>query len=252
MKIKRILISLPRPESEKSPYFDLAEKNNVKIDFQPFNYVEGVSCKDFRKQRLDILKHTAVIFNSKKAIDHFFRISGELRIAVPDSMKYFCLSESIALYLQKYIIYRKRKIFFGAGTVGDLAECVIKHNDEKYMLAISNNSHEELTDQLDRNRIKYSKAVLYKNAYYDLSDYSLINYDLLIFFSPSSIKSLLKNFPSFQQNDVRIASFGTATAKAVHDAGLRLDMQAPRPEAPSMITALDLYIKEQNKNCKKN
>lgn len=252
MKIKKILISLPRPDSEKSPYFELAEKNNVKIDFQPFNYVEGISCKDFRKQRLDILRHTAIIFNSKTAIDHFFRISAELRIAIPDSMKYFCLSESIALYLQKYIIYRKRKIFFGAGTIDDLAECIIKHNDERYMLAISNNSHEELTNQLSKNKIKYSKAIMYKNVCYDLSDYSLINYDLLIFFSPSGIKSLLKNFPSFQQNEVRIASFGTATAKAVHEAGLRLDMQAPRPEAPSMITALDLYIKEQNKNCRKS
>lgn len=252
MKIKRILISIPRPETEKSPYFDLAEKNNVKIDFQPFNYVEGMPCKDFRKQRLDILKHTAVIFTSRTAIDHFFRISAELRIAIPDSMKYFCLSESIALYLQKYIIYRKRKIFFGSGTVADLAECVVKHNDEKYLLTTSNNSHEELTDLLDKNRIKYNQATLYKNVCYDLSDYSLINYDLLIFFSPSGIKSLLKNFPSFQQNDVRIASFGTATAKAVHEAGLRLDMQAPRPEAPSMVTALELYIKEQNKNCKKS
>ncbi|MBN2481362.1 MAG: uroporphyrinogen-III synthase [Bacteroidales bacterium] len=251
MKIKRILISLPRPETDKSPYFELAEKNNVKIDFQPFNYVEGVSCKDFRKQRLDILSHTAVIFNSKTAIDHFFRICGELRIAVPDTMKYFCMSESIALYLQKYIIYRKRKIFFGSGSVNDLLDCVIKHNDEKFLLTISNNSHEELTDLLEKNKIKYSMATLYHNICCDLSDFALINYDLLIFFSPSSIKSLLKNFPSFQQNDVRIASFGNATAKAVQDAGLRLDLQAPRPEAPSMIMALDQYIKEQNKNCKK-
>ena len=251
MKIKKILISQPRPETEKSPYFELAEKNNVRIDFQPFNFVEGVACKDFRKQRLDILLHTAVIFNSKTAIDHFFRISGELRIAIPDTMKYFCMSESIALYLQKYIIYRKRKIFFGSGTVSDLSECINKHGDEKYLLAISNNSHEELTDLLDKHRVKYSKAILYNNVCCDLSAFSLLNYDLLIFFSPSGVKSLLKNFPSFQQNDVRIASFGSATAKAIHAAGLRLDMQAPRPEAPSMITALELYIKEQNKNCKK-
>lgn len=251
MKIKRILISLPQPETDKSPYFELAEKNNVKIDFQPFNYVEGVSCKDFRKQRLDILSYTAVIFNSKTAIDHFFRICGELRIAVPDSMKYFCMSESIALYLQKYIIYRKRKIFFGSGTVHDIVDYVVKHINEKFLLTISNNSHEELTNLLEKNKIKYSMATLYHNVCCDLSDFSLINYDLLIFFSPSSIRSLLKNFPSFQQKNVRIASFGNATAKAVHEAGLRLDLQAPRPEAPSMIMALDQYIKEQNKNCKK-
>jgi len=253
MKIKRILISLPPPGTEKSPYFELAEKNNIKIDFQPFSYVEGVSCKDFRKQRLDILSHTAVIFNSKTAIDHFFRICGELRIVVPDAMKYFCISESIALYLQKYIIYRKRKIFFGSGAVSDLVDCVAKHNVEKFLLPISDSNHqEELTDLLYRNKIKYSKAVLYHNMSFDLSGCSLMNYDLLIFFSPSGIKSLIKNFPTFQQNDVRIASFGSATAKAVEEAGLRLDMQAPRPEAPSMIMALDLYIKELNKNCRKS
>jgi len=251
MKIKRILISQPRPESEKSPYYDLAEKNNVKIDFQPFSYVEGVSCKDFRKQRLDILTHTAIIFNSKTAIDHFFRICGELRITVPDTMKYFCISESIALYLQKYIVYRKRKIFFGVGTVPDLVESVAKHSDEKFMLPLSDSPYEELTDQLDRNNIKFNKAILYHNTCYDLKQFSLLNYDLVIFFSPSGIKSLMQNFPLFEQNDMKIASFGTATAKAINDAGLRLDMHAPRPEAPSMITALEMYIKEQNKNCKK-
>lgn len=250
MKIKRILISQPKPETDKSPYFDLAEKNNVKIDFQPFSYVKGVTCKDFRKQRLDVLSHSAIIFNSKTAIDHFFRICGEIRIAVPDSMKYFCISEAIALYLQKYIIYRKRKIFFGNGTVKDLAECIIKHHEEKYLLPISNNAQEELTALLEKNKIKCNKAVLYQNLSCDLSDFSLLNYDLLIFFSPSNIRSLLKNFPKFKQNNLKIATFGSATAKAIQDAGLRLDMQAPTPEAPSMIMALDQYIKEQNKNSK--
>jgi uroporphyrinogen-III synthase len=251
MKIKRILVSQPKPDSDKSPYFELAEKNNVKIDFRPFSHVEGVNCKDFRKQRIDILAYTAVIFNSKTAIDHFFRMCAELRITVPDNMKYFCISESVAFYLQKYIIYRKRKIFFGAGTIIDLIEVVTKHGDEKFLLPFSDLPHEELTEVLDKHVIKYDKAILYHNVCADLSDFLVINYDLLVFFSPSGIKSLLKNFPEFQQNEIRIGSFGAATAKAVTDAGLRLDLQAPRPEAPSMIMALDMFIKEQNKNCKK-
>jgi uroporphyrinogen-III synthase len=229
----------------------LAEKNNVKIDFRPFSYVEGIPCKDFRKQRVDILTHTGVIFNSKTAIDHFFRICGELRIIVPDAMKYFCISESVAFYLQKYIIYRKRKIFFGAGTINDLAEIANRHGEEKFILPFSDLPHEELTELLDKHNIKYDRAILYHNVNYDLSDFSVINYDLLVFFSPSGIRSLMKNFPEFQQNDIKIGSFGTATAKAVLDAGLRLDLQAPRPEAPSMIMALDMFIREQNKNCKK-
>jgi uroporphyrinogen-III synthase len=251
MKIKRILVSQPRPDSEKSPYFELAEKNNVKIDFRPFSHVEGIPCKDFRKQRVDILAHTAVLFNSKTGIDHFFRICGELRIIVPDSMKYFCISESVAFYLQKYIIYRKRKIFFAAGTINDLVEVVTRHNEEKFLLPFSDLPHEELTELLDKHNIRYERAILYYNVSSDLSDFSVINYDLLVFFSPSGIRSLMKNFPEFQQNEIRIGSFGTATAKAVLDAGLRLDLQAPRPEAPSMIMALEMFIREQNKNCKK-
>jgi len=251
MKIKRILVSQPRPDSEKSPYFELAEKNNVKIDFRPFSHVEGVPCKDFRKQRVDILAHTAVIFNSKTAIDHFFRICGELRIIVPDTMKYFCISESVAFYLQKYIIYRKRKIFFAAGTISDLVEVVTRHGEEKYLLPFSDLPHEELTELLDKQSIRYERVILYHNVSSDLSDFTVINYDLLVFFSPSGIRSLIKNFPGFEQNDIKIGSFGTATAKAVLDAGLRLDLQAPRPEAPSMIMALEMFIREQNKNCKK-
>jgi uroporphyrinogen-III synthase len=251
MKIKKILVSQPQPDSEKSPYYELAEKNNVKIDFRPFSHVLGVPCKDFRKQRIDILSHSAVIFSSKTAIDHFFRICGEMRITVPDLMKYFCVSESVAFYLQKYIIYRKRKIFHGNGTVTDLMEIVMKHPDEKYLLPLSDQQNEELTLLLDKQKVKYSKAILYQNVCLDLSDLSIINYDLLVFFSPSSFKSLLKNFPEFKQNEIKIGSFGSSTAKAILEAGLRLDLQAPRPEAPSMIAALEMYIKEQNKNCKK-
>jgi uroporphyrinogen-III synthase len=251
MKIKKILVSQPQPDSEKSPYYELAEKNNVKIDFRPFSHVLGVPCKDFRKQRIDILAHTAVIFNSKTAIDHFFRICGEMRISVPDTMKYFCVSESVAFYLQKYIIYRKRKIFHGNGIVNDLTELILKHQDERYLLPLSDQQNEELTILLDKQKVKYSKAILYQNVCLDLSDLSIINYDLLVFFSPSSFKSLLKNFPEFKQNEIKIGSFGSSTAKAILEAGLRLDLQAPRPEAPSMIAALEQYIKEQNKNCRK-
>jgi len=251
MKIKKILVSQPQPESEKSPYYELAEKNNVKIDFRPFSHVLGVPCKDFRKQRVDILAHTAVVFSSKTAIDHFFRICGEMRISVPDTMKYFCVSESVAFYLQKYIIYRKRKIFHGNGMVTDLMELIMKHQDEKYLLPLSDQQNEELTILLEKQKVKYSKAILYQNVCLDISDLSIINYDLLVFFSPSSFKSLLKNFPGFQQNEIKIGSFGSSTAKAILEAGLRLDLQAPRPEAPSMIAALEQYIKEQNKNCRK-
>ena len=251
MKIKKILVSQPQPDSEKSPYYELAEKNNVKIDFRPFSHVLGVPCKDFRKQRIDILAHTAVVFSSKTAIDHFFRICGEMRISVPDTMKYFCVSESVAFYLQKYIIYRKRKIFHGNGMVTDLMELIMKHQDEKYLLPLSDQQNEELTILLEKQKVKYSKAILYQNVCLDISDLSIINYDLLVFFSPSSFKSLLKNFPGFQQNEIKIGSFGSSTAKAILEAGLRLDLQAPRPEAPSMIAALEQYIKEQNKNCRK-
>jgi len=251
MKIKKILVSQPQPDSEKSPYYELAEKNNVKIDFRPFSHVLGVPCKDFRKQRIDILAHSGVVFSSKTAIDHFFRICGEMRITVPDTMKYFCVSESVAFYLQKYIIYRKRKIFHGNGIVSDLMELIMKHQDEKYLLPLSDQQNEELTVLMDKQKVKYSKAILYQNVCLDISDLSIINYDLLVFFSPSSFKSLLKNFPEFQQNEIKIGSFGSSTAKAIIEAGLRLDLQAPRPEAPSMIAALEQYIKEQNKNCRK-
>jgi uroporphyrinogen-III synthase len=250
MKIKKILVSQPQPESEKSPYHELAVKNNVKIDFRPFIHVEGIVCKEFRKQRVDILNHTAVIFTSKTAINHFFRICEEMRITVPDSMKYFCISESVAFFLQKYIIYRKRKIFYGQGNFSDLIDVITKHCEEKFLLPLSDQHNEEIPILLDNNNIRYTKAILYKTVSSDLSDLSSINYDLLVFFSPSGVKSLLQNFPEFKQNNIKIASFGETTAKAVKDAGLRLDLQAPMPHAPSMTMALDKFIREHNKNNK--
>jgi uroporphyrinogen-III synthase len=250
MKIKKILVSQPQPASEKSPYHELALKNNVKIDFRPFIHVEGIACKEFRKQRVDILNHTAVIFTSKTAINHFFRIAEEMRVTVPDSMKYFCISESVAFYLQKYIVYRKRKIFYGQGKFSDLIDIITKHSEEKFLVPLSDQHKEEIPQLLENNNIRYTKAILYKTVCSDLSDLSAINYDVLVFFSPSGVKSLLHNFPKFKQNNIKIASFGATTARAVKDAGLRLDLQAPLPHAPSMTMALDQFIKEHNKNNK--
>ena len=239
------------PQSVKSPYFEIAEKNNVKIDFRPFIHVEGVSCKDFRAQRVNILDHTAVVFTSRNAIDHFFRICSEMRIIVPDSMKYFCVSESVAVYLQKYIVYRKRKIFIGTGKFPELMELINKHGEEKFLLPLSDQHNKGIPQLLDAEKIKYTKAILYRTVSSDLSDLSTVNYDVLVFFSPSGIRSLLKNFPEFKQENIKIASFGESTAKAVKEAGLRLDLQAPLPQAPSMTMALDQFIKEHNKNSKK-
>ena len=250
MKIKNILVSQPQPQSDKSPYFEIAEKNNVKIDFRPFIHVEPVETKEFRKNRINILDHSAVIFTSKTSIDHFFRVSNEMRVSVPDTMKYFCTSESIAHYLQKYIVYRKRKIFFGKGRFVDLMELLDKHKGEKFFVPLSEQHKPEIPELLKVNNVDFTIAILYKTVSSDLSDLQMLNYDVLVFFSPSGIMSLMKNFPGFKQNETIIASFGNSTAKAVQEAGLRLDIQAPMPNAPSMTMALDLFIKEHNKNNK--
>lgn len=252
MKIKKILVSQPKPNSDKSPYFEIEEKHNVKIDFRPFIHVEGLSCKEFRLQRVNILDHSAVIFTSKKAIDNFFKISAEMRISIPDTMKYFCVTESIAHYLQKYIVYRKRKIFYGKGSFKDLLDSINKHGEENYLLPLSDQHKNDIPELLDNHDIKFTKAVFYRTVCSDLSDLAAINYDILVFFSPSGIKSLLSNFPKFEQNNIKIASFGTSTAEAVKKAGLRLDIEAPSPQAPSMTMALEQFIKEFNKNGKSN
>ena len=241
------MVSQPRPQSDKSPYFELAAKNNLKIEFRPFIHVEEVSAKEFRQERIDILSHTGVIFTSKTAIDHFFRICDETRITVPDTMKYFCMTEAIAFYLQKYIVYRKRKIFFGTGKLPSLIEVMQKHKDEKFLLPVSDTHKDQIPEALEKAGYKYTKAVIYRTVSSDLSDIASINYDVIVFYSPSGIKSLLKNFPEFEQKEIKIASFGLNTAKAVKDAGLRLDIQAPMPEAPSMTMALDQFIAKHNK-----
>ncbi|NQU52417.1 MAG: uroporphyrinogen-III synthase [Bacteroidetes bacterium] len=248
MKVKSILVSQPEPSTAKSPYFELADKSNLKIDFRPFIMVEGISAKEFRQTRIQIMEHSAVIFTSRTAIDHFFRISLELRLTVPDSMKYFCISEATAFYLQKYIVYRKRKIFYADGRFSDLVNVMKKHKDERYLVPLSDIHKQEIPNLLDGENYNYTKAILYRTVSSDLSDLSDIKYDILVFFSPSGIKSLYQNFPEFQQDKTRIACFGPATAKAVLDAGLRLDIQAPTAQAPSMTMALELYIKKNNKN----
>lgn len=247
MKVRKILVSQPKPDTDKSPYFDLAVRNNIKIDFRPFIQVEGVSAKEFRQTRIQILDHGAVIFTSRTAIDHYFRISQELRLTIPDTMKYFCISEATAFYLQKYIVYRKRKIFYGNGMLTDLTEIMKKHKDEKFLVPLSHIHNQEIVELLEKCGYKFTQAILYRTVSSDLSDLKDVNYDVLVFFSPSGITSLLQNFPEFKQNDTAIASFGPSTAMAVKEAGLRLDIQAPTPQAPSMTMALEQYIKKNNK-----
>jgi uroporphyrinogen-III synthase len=244
-KVKSILISQPAP-SGKSPYQDIVEKHKIKIDFRSFIHVEGVEAKEFRTQRINILDHTAIILTSRNAVDHFFRICEEMRITVPDTMKYFCISESTAFYLQNYIVYRKRKIFVGNLRFPELLEVIKKHKNEKYLLPCSDIGKSEFPDMLHDLKIDFTKAVLYRTVASDLSDLINIKYDVLVFFSPSGIESLFKNFPDFTQNGTRIAAFGTTTAKAVEENGLRIDINAPMPNAPSMSMALENYLKKVN------
>jgi len=252
LKIKKILVSQPQPTTEKSPYFDISEKYNVKIDFRPFIKVEAIPAKEFRTQRISILDHTAIIFNARHGIDHFFRLCEEMRITIPETMKYFCISESVAVYLQRYIHYRKRKVFFGAnGKLADLVTIMNKHTDEKYLFITSDVQNEETTSQLEKSKITYSKAVMYKTVSNDFGPDEEFNYDLLVFFSPIGIGSLLKNFPNFEQGDIAIGCFGATTAQAVRDAGLRLDCEAPLPGVPSMTMALENFLKETNKKVRK-
>ncbi len=247
MKIKSILVSQPEPQNPKSPYFELARKYNLKIDYRPFIEVVGVSSKEFRQQKINILDFTAVIFTSKTGIDHFFRICEELRITVPDAMKYFCVTENIAFYLQKYIVYRKRKIFHGKAKFQELVTIINKHKEDKYFVPLSIPHKAEIPELLDDNNIKYKIGNLYKTISADLSDLADVYYDILVFYSPSGPKSLLENFPDFEQNNTRIAAFGPTTANSIRSMGLRLDIDAPNPQAPSMTMALDSFIQASRK-----
>jgi len=247
MKIKNILISQPKPCTEKSPYFDLADKHRVKLDFRQFIQVDGISGKNFRASRVNILDHTALIFTSRTAIDHFFRICEEVRVQVPDSMKYFCNSESIAVYLQKYIVYRKRKIFFGQKRFADLMDVLAKHNGEKFLVPVSDVHNDEIPTLLKKNKIDFTTTVLYKTVSSDLADMKMTDYDLLVFYSPSGIGSLLANFPEFKQDSIRIATFGPTTLSAANEAKLNVNIKVPSPDFPSMTMALDKFITEENK-----
>lgn len=243
MKINKILVSQPKPASEKSPYFEIADKYGVEIVFRPFIKVEGLSAKEFRQQKVSILDHSAVIFTAKTAIDHFFRLCEEMRVNIPDTMKYFCTSDTIANYLQKYIVYRKRKIFSSkTGHLADLLPAMLKHKNEKFLFAVSDVNNGSESQLLADNNLAYTRAVMYRTVSNDFAADEPFDYDMLVFFSPQGIESLSKNFPDFNQGDIRIATFGATTAKAVKDAGLRLDIEAPSVEAPSMTAALDLYL----------
>jgi uroporphyrinogen-III synthase len=244
-KVKTILISQPKPVSnEKSPFLELAEKHKLKVDFRPFIHIEGVPARDFRQERLNILEHTAIILTSRNAVDHFFRMCDEMRVIVPESMKYFCISESTAFYMQKYVLYRKRKIFHGKQSFDELFDVIKKHKNERFLMPCSDIHKQESTHLLDEHNIKYAKAIFYKTVASNLSDLANVNYDMLVFFSPSGIESLFKNFPKFKQNKTRIAAFGSATAQAVIEAGLKLDVHAPSPGLPSMSMAIEYYIKK--------
>lgn len=240
--VKTILISQPKPVTDKSPYFDLSKKYKLKIDFRSFIHVEPVKAQEFRQERISILEHSAVIFTSRTAVDHYFRMCEEMRVTVPDTMKYFCISDSTAFYLQKYVVYRKRKIFHGQIRFADLIPIIKKHKQERFLLPCSDLLKSSIPELLEQEKIHYSKAVMYRTVCSDLSDLADVKYDMLVFFSPSGIESLYKNFPDFTQDKTRIAAFGPTTAKAATDAGLRIDVSAPHAKAPSMSMAIQQYI----------
>ncbi|MFK7934744.1 MAG: uroporphyrinogen-III synthase [Saprospiraceae bacterium] len=246
-EVKTILISQPKPE--RSPYFDLEKKYNLKIDWRQFIHVEPVDVKEFRKQRVRPDEYSAIIFTSKNSIDHFFRICEDMRIQMSQDTKYFCLSEAIANYLQKFIVYRKRKVFAGKRTIQDLATALKKHKaKEKFLLPCSNLGAKAVCKFLDENGFEWKDALMYRTVSSDLSDLSDVTYDVLIFFSPLGITSLYENFPDFKQNDTRLAIFGNTTSKAVIERGLRINIKAPAPETPSMTMALEKYIRKANES----
>lgn len=243
VKVSRILITQPKPETDKSPYFDLARKYELTLDFHAFIRVEGLSGKDFRKQKVDIMEHTAIIFTSRYAVDHFFRICEELKVKVSQDMKYFCITEAVALYLQKFILYRKRKVFFSPdGSPGGLQDVIAKHKAEKYILPVSDSGKNDLAIFMEKANIKYDEVTLYKMVSNDITEVMQDSYDMIVFFSPYSVQSLFDHDPKFKQNGTMIGAFGPTTSKAVEDSGMRLDIKAPLPNAPSMVSALEQFL----------
>ena len=247
LKVRTILVSQPEPKVENSPYFDLQQKHKVKIDFRSFIHVEGVSAKDVRAQKIDLNNFTAIILTSRNAVDHFFRVAEEMRYKVPEDLRYFCQSEAIAFYLQKYVVYRKRKIYVGQKDFADMSSLFKKYKDEKFLLPASDQLNADAPVTLNNLKINWTQAVFYKTVMSDLSDLADVYYDVLAFFSPTGIKSLFKNFPDFKQNDTRIAVFGSTTQKEALEHGLRVDIMAPSPGTPSMTGALEKYVAEANK-----
>lgn len=248
MKVKSILVSQPEPELKNSPYNQLIKKWKVKVDFRPFIHVEGKTSREIRQQKIDLSKFSAIILTSRNSVDHFFRIAEEMRYPIPNALKYFCLSEAVAFYLQKYVVYRKRKIYVGGRTFNELAEIISKYNEENYLIPASNVLSVKIEEKLNDLEIRWTKGIFYNTVVSDLSDLKNVYYDILVFFSPSGIESLFKNFPDFKQNKTRIAVFGKNTVKAAQDSGLKIDIEAPLTKIPSMSRALDLYIEKANKS----
>lgn len=249
IKVRTILITQPKPDSEKSPYYDLERKYEVKLDFQPFIRIEGVPAKEFRKQKVDIPSFSAVVFTSRHAIDHFFRICEEMRITISQETKYFCITEAVALYLQKFILYRKRKVFYGAdGTNKSLFDVINKHkSNERFLYPCSENIDNDITGWLRNHNCEFATPILYKTVSNDIKELvSNGNYDVICFFTPSGVKSLIENLPKFKQNGTYIGAFGANTFKAVEEAGLKLQIKAPEPQTPSMVAALDKFLAVNN------
>lgn len=248
--IKKILVSQPKPASDKSPYYDIAKELGVDLVFRPFFKVEGLSAKEFRQQKINLLDYTAVVFTSRHAIDNYFKLAQEMRITIPETMKYFCVIETIALYIQKYVQYRKRKVFFGdSGKIDSLIPQMVKHKDEKYLIPQSSVHNDAINDLLTSNKLKHKECVMYRTVSNDLTEEEKksFDYDMLVFFSPTGVRALKDNMPDFVQGDIKIAAFGPATAKEVTDQGLRLDLEAPSKEYPSMTGALRAFLEKNNK-----
>ena len=248
--MKKILISQPKPSSEKSPYYDIEKDYGVECVFRPFFKVEGLTAKEFRQQKINLLDYTAVVFTSRHAIDNYFKLAKEMRITIPEDMKYFCVLETIALYIQKYVQYRKRKVFFtNTGKIKDLIPLMVKHKTEKYLVPMSDVHNDDVEKMLNEKKLHHQECVMYRTVSNDFTEEEAkaFDCDMLVFFSPTGIKAFTKNFPSFTQGDVRIATFGPATAKAVEAEGLRLDLEAPTKEYPSMTGALKAYLAKNNK-----
>ncbi len=246
-KVKTILVSQPEPTSENSPYIALAENEKVKIDFRPFIHVEGATARDIRKQKIALPDFNAIIFTSRNAVDHFFRLAEEMRYTVPNTMRYYCQSEAIALYLQRYIVYRKRKISYGNKTLSDLAQIISKNPEGKFLLPSSDKLKSSVPAALNQIGIDWKSATFFKTCISDLSELEDVSYDILVFYSPSGIESLYHNFPQFKQNETRIAVYGKSTIKVAEEKGLRIDIMAPTPETPSMTMALQKYIRAANR-----